>query len=159
MGPSEAAVNSETAILHFCMCSLSSAKNRKVKQETVLVWPHLIRPPAVLGLQALGTLPVLAVLSSSASSEGVWTLEVRNSARATPTRILTSHLTEEVRSVETPPRRGVRSAWSDAVISHTLLASPEDAALRVHAAAGSLQKNSCDDTLYRYLSTHRSTEE
>ena len=65
---------------------------------------------------------------------------MRNSVRASLTRILTANVTEEVRSVETPPRHGVRSALSDAVISHTLLASPEDAALRVPAAAGSLQR-------------------
>ena len=92
-----------------------------------LLWSHLIKSRAVLARQALGALPVLAVLSSPGSSEGVWTLEVRNSARATPTRILTSHLTEEVRSVETPPR-------------HREGPSPEGTALRVPAAAGSLQR-------------------
>ena len=92
-----------------------------------LVWPHLINFRAVLVHQALGALPVPAVLSSPTSSEGVWTGEVSNSVRATPTRILTANLTEEVRSVETPPR-------------HREGPSPEGTALRVPAAAGSLQR-------------------
>ena len=122
----------------------------RLDRRQSLVRPHLTRP-AVLVHQALGALPVLAVLSSPTSSEGVWTWEVRNSVRTTPTRILTANLTEEVWSVETPPRHGEGAALSEAEISQTL-ASPEGTALRVPAAAGSLERQIAVLTLFTEIS-------
>ena len=109
--------------------------------ETGLVWvilSYLIEPGTVLILQALGALPVPAVLLPPPSPQHIYNQE---SDRASLAEILTAHVTEEVRSVQTPPWHRVGSALSEAedeLIAKTLR-SPEGPTLRVPAAGWALQ--------------------
>ena len=127
-------------------------KIERLDRRPSLLWSHLTLSSAVLASQTLGALPELAVRVPSASTEGVWTREMMNSALTTLTQILTAKVTSDVGSLDTLPGHGVASGFSkaeDERISQTLT-SPKGPALRVAAAAWCLQRVSYDHTLRRH---------